>query len=105
MYWIDQALLINQVGSDDIKMFRDAYIKTASALFDIKGGGERKELKKIETSIAEASPEKSRKITLSMLENLVQALENGPNLGFIKAYWINAHRPEMLTKKRAELRA
>ena len=86
-------------------MFRDAYIKTASDLFDIKGGGERKELKKIETSIAEASPEKSRKITLSMLENLVQALENGPNLGFIKAYWINAHRPEMLTKKRAELRA
>lgn len=113
LYWVDQALLSNQVG-EYTHLFQGAFIKTAS---DLTGLAEKNEqdLEKVLQAIqdgqqirpngpaadgAEAGP---LDMTLGLLENIVQGLKNGPNLPYAREYWRNTSSPQRRAAKLAEL--
>jgi hypothetical protein len=112
LYWVDQALLCNQVG-EDVKFFKAAYIKTASDLLHLVENGQGLEgvLQAVDDAQpqarteanATANPEHAGPakghITRAMLENVVGGLQNGPNLSYIRAYWKNTSTPESRARK------
>jgi hypothetical protein len=100
LYWVDQALLCNQVG-DQVEQFKDAFIRTACDLLELE---KQKGIKGVRRSIQDAqgktqassSSESGRgqsdtEITTSMIENAVMAIKLGPNLPYVQEYWKNTH--------------
>lgn len=89
--WIDQALLRNQVGDDPIKKFKESHIKTATDLFR-QVGERRRNLDQV-AQLLELPPEQ--------LGNLVAALEEGPNLPYLRNYWSAISRADDTVRKPA----
>lgn len=94
--WVDQALLYNQMD-ELVTQFRNACIRNASELIYLakRESGLKKILCSIEDGLKRRhqsvrhvgkEPESVTLITLSMLENIIAGLENGPNLLYICKY-------------------
>ncbi len=73
MYWIDQALLVHSVG-DDIDKFKTAYVRTATDFLDCYTPTE-----------GAALPVDG--LPAGHLNNLRTALENSPNIIYVRNYW------------------
>jgi hypothetical protein len=106
LYWIDQALLLNQIPDEDADSFARAYIRTATDLFDLREPGVNKDTAHVCKSIADAQPadKAGSPITPGMLENLIGTLTFGPNLRFLLNYWHNVNDPRELSAQKASLR-
>jgi hypothetical protein len=113
LYWVDQALLSNQVGERG-QLFQGAFIKTASDLSSLAGEnnqGLQKVLDAIhdgqgsgpEMQGADEPDDGAYTMTLPLLENIVAVLRNGPNLLYTREYWSNTSSPERRAQKLAEL--
>ncbi len=72
MYWIDQALLVHSVGGD-IDKFKTAYIRTATDFLDCYAPTEGAAL--------------PVDLPAGHLNNLRTALENSPNIIYVRNYW------------------
>jgi hypothetical protein len=90
LYWVDQALLSNQVGNH-MHLFENAFIKTASDLLAIKNElcleNIYKPINGIKNEPHASSEENNSSfeqtneiITREMVENILIAIKNGPNL-------------------------
>lgn len=115
LYWVDQALLCNQVG-EQLVLFKRAFILTATDLLDLE---RQKGLDGILKSIQDAqvglradlsstpktggSERLDTNITLSMLENIVGALKSGPNLPYVREYWKNTRTPQKRAARLTEM--
>ncbi len=106
LYWIDQALLLNQIPDEDVELFARAYIRTATDLFDVRQSDANKATARLGKSIIEAQPagKTERKISTDMLENLVRTLAVGPNLKYLLNYWRSARDPQEMSVQKANLR-
>ena len=113
LYWVDQALLCNQVG-DQVEMYKNAYIRTASDLLELvhKNG-----IKSVCQSISDAqfvvnqnSPPSGddghldNKITPLMIRNANITLESGPNLAYLLEYWKNTSTIDAREKRISALK-
>jgi hypothetical protein len=111
LYWVDQALLCNQVGGD-IEVFKNAYIRTASNLLDLD---KTKSLQNVWKSLhsepdvtstgsnTEPSPVIKGNIPLQKLENAILSIKNGPNIPYVQEYWRNTNSPKRRADKLAEI--
>jgi hypothetical protein len=106
LYWIDQALLLNQIPEEDVDLYARAYIRTATDLFDVRKHGQNKGASRLSKSIGEAQSggNTGRTITAAMLENLISTLAVGPNLMYLLHYWRNARDPQEMSVQKAALR-
>jgi hypothetical protein len=104
LYWVDQALLLNQIPEADADIYRSAYIKAASDLFDIHRPGRERSLAQIRDSISNAlKDDPAAAISMDRLKNLIKTLKDGPNLKFMREYWKTAHDPNRLRTQKARL--
>lgn len=113
LYWVDQALLSNQVG-DQMQLFEGAFIKTASDLIDL-AERDGQDLGKVLNAIQDGQQNRpagqatdgaengAGAMTLPLLENIVEGLRNGPNLPYAREYWRNTNTPQRRAEKLAEL--
>jgi hypothetical protein len=106
LYWVDQALLSNQVG-ERTHLFQGAFIKTASDLSDLAEKNKQdleKVLQAIQDGQATDGAENSAYvITLPLLENIIEGLRNGPNLPYAREYWRNTRSPQRRAEKLTRL--
>lgn len=101
LHWIDQALLRFQAGDEKMERFKEAYVRTATDLFDAAGqeGG----LEEVAASMNEVSgDEGTSPIDSEELRLLMAALESGPNLQYLREYWSNVRNPEARSQKLSE---
>jgi hypothetical protein len=113
IYWVDQALLSNQVGGHG-HLFHDAFIKTASGLTDLaekNGHGFEQVLNAIrdgqqsgpDGNTTDGPDNGTHIMTLPLLKNIVEGLRNGANLPCAQAYWSNTSTLERRAERLAEL--
>lgn len=88
--WVDQALLCIQVG-DQVKLFRKAFIRTATDVLELMGEerGAEGVWQSIKDAASDTNDAAESPISLPMLLNVVGALRHGPNLVFVQQYWEN----------------
>jgi len=101
LQWVDQALLCSQIEHpEQIQLLKQAGIHTACDLLDIYRTKD-KGLPHIMQSLEPLQPSDNKPLMITpfMLENVIIALERGPNLPYIRTYWENTRT----TKSRAHV--